>query len=224
VKLLHILFFRSLVMVFPLSFNLSALDGINGFVINGSSGFFVSGAGDVNGDGIADLIIGARGANPNGNDRAEESYVVFGSSAGFSPSLELSTLDGTNGFVINGIDSEDYSGFSVSSAGEVNGDGIADLIIGAPFADPNSNFNSDTGESYVVFGSSAGFSPSLELSTLDGTNGFVINGIDRNDISGASVSSAGDVNGDGIADDLIIGTRCRPQWQYCCGRKLRGVW
>jgi hypothetical protein len=193
-------------MVFPLTFNLSDLDGTNGFVINGIDGYdnsgSVSGAGDINGDGIADLIIGAPGADPNGNDSAGESYVVFGSSAGFSPSLELSNLDGTNGFVINGIDFFDRSGESVSGAGDVNGDGIADLIIGAFGADPNGNLNA--GESYVVFGSSAGFSSSLELSTLDGTNGFVINGIDSYDRSGESVSGAGDVNGDGIAD-LIIG-------------------
>jgi len=146
--------------------------------------------------------IGALGADPNSNNAAGESYVVFGSNAGFGASFDLSTLNGTNGFVINGIDAIDFSGYSVASAGDINGDGFDDILIGAVGASPNGN--SAAGESYVVFGSNAGFPASLELSSLNGTNGFVINGIDVSDWSGQSVSSAGDINGDGF-DDLIIG-------------------
>ena len=185
---------------FDPSLNLSALDGSNGFILNGIdasdySGRSVSSAGDVNGDGFDDLIIGAFGADPNSESYAGESYVVFGKSGGFDPSLNLLDLNGSNGFVINGIDAVEFSGRSVSSAGDVNGDGFDDLIIGAYRADY-------TGESYVVFGKSGGFLPSLELSSLDGNNGFIINGINASDSSGRSVSSAGDVNGDGF-DDLI---------------------
>ena len=133
-----------------------------------------------------------------------ESYVVFGGSTGFAASIDLDTLDGSNGFVINGVDEADFSGESVSGAGDVNGDGIDDLIVGATGADPGGV--QSAGESYVVFGRDTGFSASFELSTLNGTNGFVINGIDVIDQSGGSVSGAGDVNGDGI-DDLIIGAR-----------------
>jgi len=202
------------------SLDLSALDGTNGFVINGIdeddlSGGSVSSAGDINNDGFDDIIIGALDAEPNG-DWSGESYVVFGKATGYSASLELSSLNGTNGFVINGIDGGDSSGGSVSSAGDINGDTYDDIIIGADGADPNGDWS---GESYVVFGKASGtYSASLELSSLNGTNGFVINGIDANDYSGRSVSSAGDINNDGF-DDIIIGAPYADSITVDCSRK-----
>ena len=192
--------------------DLGALDGTNGFILNGidvgdRSGRSVSSAGDVNGDGYDDLIIGAHGADLNGNTNAGETYVVYGgaSAPGTDGVLDLSDLDGTNGFILTGIDAFDYSGSSVSSAGDVNGDGYDDLIIGARLADPNGD---NSGEIYVVYGgaSAPGTDGVLDLSMLNGTNGFILTGIDAGDLSGRSVSSAGDVNGDGY-DDLIIGAR-----------------
>ncbi|ELR99331.1 integrin alpha, partial [Gloeocapsa sp. PCC 73106] len=138
---------------------------------------------------------------PNGRNSAGQSYVVFGRNGGFNSSLNLSSLNGSNGFAINGINADDSSGESVSSAGDINGDGFDDLIIGAYRADANGRYS---GQSYVVFGSNGGFSASLNLSSLNGSNGFAINGINHRDNSGRSVSSAGDINGDGF-DDLIIG-------------------
>ena len=189
--------------------DLSSLDGSNGFVINGIdagdlSGYSVSSAGDINNDGYDDVIIGAMTANPGGRNMAGESYVVFGKAGGYTASLDLSDLDGSNGFVINGVNAEDTSGRSVSSAGDINNDGYDDVIIGATQADQAGNDNA--GESYVVFGKADGYTASLDLSSLDGSNGFVINGIETGDISGFSVSSAGDVNND-TYDDLIIGAR-----------------
>ncbi|PLX38238.1 MAG: hypothetical protein C0606_08460 [Hyphomicrobiales bacterium] len=191
---------------FAANLELSSLDGANGFQINGetvddNSGHSVSSAGDINGDGFDDLIVGAPYADPNGV-ASGASYVVFGKASGFAANLELSSLDGTNGFQINGGAADDRSGWSVSSAGDINGDGFDDLILGADFADPNGDLS---GASYVVFGQASGFAASLELSSLDGTNGFQINGEATGDQSGHSVSSAGDVDGDGY-DDLIIGS------------------
>jgi hypothetical protein len=192
------------------SLDLATLDGTNGFSLigidAGDGSGRVSSAGDVNGDGFADVIVGASGAESAGGANEEgESYVVFGKASwAGTPSLDLATLNGTNGFRLIGIDAVDESGGSVSSAGDVNGDGFADLIVGALFAESAGGADKE-GESYVVYGKASwAGTPSLDLATLDGTNGFRLIGIDAGDQSGFSVSSAGDVNGDGFAD-LIVG-------------------
>lgn len=192
---------------FSASFDLSSLNGTNGFRIDGidasdHSGRSVASAGDINGDGYADIIIGAWEADPNGDPSAGESYVVFGKATGFAASLDLIGLDGTNGFRLDGIDPGDLSGGSVASAGDVNGDGFADIIIGAHKASPGGDVYA--GETYVVFGKASGFSSNLDLSTLNGSNGFRLDGIRSNAFSGISVASAGDFNGDGF-DDILIG-------------------
>jgi Ca2+-binding RTX toxin-like protein len=187
--------------------------GNGGFVIHGqdaydSSGWSVSSAGDVNGDGFDDIIIGAVNADGPNNTRnvAGDSYVVFGHAGGFAAEIDLAAVAaGNGGFVIHGQEALDFSGFSVSSAGDINGDGFDDLLIGAEGGDGPGNTRDHAGDSYVVFGHTGSFAAEVDLAAVAaGNGGFVIHGEDAGDHSGFSVSSAGDVNGDGF-DDIIIG-------------------
>ena len=191
---------------------LSSLNGASGFKLDGEnngdwSGWSVSAAGDINGDEIADLMIGAYGyPSPNYKGR---SYVVFGgSNVSKNGTIALSSLNGTNGFKLDGENNGDDSGFSVSAAGDINGDGYIDLFVGA---DGHSN---SKGRSYVLFGGyNVGENGLITLSSLNGTSGFKLDGENTNDESGYSISAAGDINGDGVAD-LVIGARGYPSFNF----------
>jgi Ca2+-binding RTX toxin-like protein len=188
--------------------------GTGGFVINGQSsndysGLSVSAAGDINGDGLADVIVGAMTSTPAADAAAGRSYVVFGKTNTTQVNLsDIGVATGTGGFVINGQSSSDLSGISVSAAGDINGDGLADVIVGASYADPAGI--DGAGRSYVVFGKAGTAAINLsDIGATTGTGGFVINGASTGDYSGASVSAAGDVNGDGFAD-VIVGAYNSP--------------
>ena len=148
---------------------------IQGDVADGGAGRSVSSAGDFNGDGFDDLIVSA----PYGDDSGE-AYVVFGSGSGFGTDvggrqvIDLTSLSAAQGFVIKGDEAADQAGVSVSSAGDFNGDGFDDLIVGA-YGDDG---GSAGGEAYVVFGTGSGFgtmdSSPCRFSALE--PGFIIQG------------------------------------------------
>ncbi len=160
--------------------------GAGGFVIRGTGEFpAVSGAGDVNGDGFDDVIIGDWA--PYGDSYSGTAYVVFGK--GDTLPVNLSHVaTGTGGFVAMGTGEDDYLGIDVSGAGDVNGDGLDDVIVGTRTLDEN----------YVIFGKDDTAAVNIP-DVIAGIGGFVITATD----SGRSVSGAGDVNGDGLADVII---------------------
>ncbi|MEN2413117.1 HYR domain-containing protein [Flavobacterium mesophilum] len=119
------------------------------------------------------------------------------------PQIPKSDLNGFNGFSVEGKAGADDLGKSVKSAGDINNDGIDDLMIGAPNVDFGGNIN--VGEVYVIFGKAGLSISTFDLTTLNGTNGFVIRGVAANERLGAVISDAGDLNNDGI-DDIIIGS------------------
>ncbi len=182
---------------------LSSLTSAQGFAVYGAaaedrSGCSVASAGDVNGDSYDDIIIGAYLANTGGTDSGT-SYIIFGKATGFS-NIYLSSLTIDQGFAVYGASAKDQSGFSVASAGDVNGDGYADIIIGAPYAYTG---GTNSGTSYIIFGKATGFS-NIYLSSLTKAQGFAVYGAAASEYSGSSVASAGDVNKDGY-DEIIIG-------------------
>lgn len=159
------------------------------------TGYSVSDAGDVNHDGYPDILIGAPNADPNGLENAGRVYLVFGSPYPLPNPLDLSTLDGGDGYIINGIIPGGRLGWDVNEAGDVNNDGRADFMMSAPLA----------GYTYLIYGKAGGYGPTFDLSQMNANTGLVISGFTSSSRSGNSVSGAGDLNNDGF-DDLILGS------------------
>ncbi|MDP2364267.1 MAG: integrin alpha, partial [Ignavibacteria bacterium] len=153
---------------------------LTGAASGDSFGWSVSTAGDVNGDGYSDVIVGAFN-NDAGGSNAGRAYIYFGGAS----------MDNTADAILTGKTASDFFGYSVSAAGDVNGDGYGDVIVGAISNDAG---GSAAGRAYVYFGGAP----------MDNISDALFTGDAAGDSFGQSVSAAGDVNGDGYSD-LIVG-------------------
>ncbi len=157
----------------------SAARTLTGEMTSDYFGYSVAGAGDVNGDGYDDVIVGAYGYDGGGTTRGR-AYIYHGSSSGIGSSAARS---------LTGTADENYFGDSVAGAGDVNGDGYDDVIIGAD------GYSSSTGRAYIYHGSSSGIGSSAALTLTGEATG---------DSFGLTVAGVGDVDGDGY-DDVMVG-------------------
>ncbi|MBX7042003.1 MAG: FG-GAP-like repeat-containing protein [Ignavibacteria bacterium] len=157
-----------------------------GITAGGRFGYSVATAGDVNGDGYSDLIVGAMTfTNSPSVYGPGKAFVYHGSPSGLSA--------GANWGYAYTVANSGF-GYSVSSAGDVNGDGYSDVIVGAPYT----GINSDPGTAFVFHGGAGGLNPNPNWQY---TNIFSFTYL------GTSVSTAGDVNGDGYSDVIVGGPR-----------------
>ena len=153
-------------------FNGALLYKKNGVAKFDQLGYSVSTAGDVNNDGYADFIVGATFADIAGVDNVGSAFVYSG-------------VNGALLYKIDGTSTGDQFGNSVSTAGDVNGDGYDDFIVGAPIATPG-----NVGSAYVYSGA-------------DGTLLYKKDGTAADDQFGSSVSGVGDLNGDGKGEFIV---------------------
>jgi hypothetical protein len=162
--------------------------------INGGMGSSVSGAGDVNGDGYDDVIVGAasviHGTYRNGHSLEGAAFLFHGSASGLA-GRNPESADA----VLESNQADAYFGISVSGAGDVNGDGYADVLVGSPGYDMGEE---DEGAAILFLGSASGLTgtdPDSAAAVLESNQAFAS--------AGSSVFGAGDVNGDGYADVIV---------------------
>ncbi len=152
--------------------------------------------GDVNGDGHQDLVIGALSADPGGRVDAGETYVLFGQGPRLSGTIQISTA--ANVAIIEGVDDNDWAAVRVCR--DANNDHFADLVIGAPWADPGNRLNA--GEVYVVYGR-ADLSGTIQISTPGSIVVSTIQGVDDGDQAGIRANVI-DLNND-QGGEIVVG-------------------
>ena len=174
-------------------------------------GGVVAAIGDINGDGIVDFILGAPFSEAGGTQRGQ-AFVVFGPrSLGDNQDFSADGLDGADGFRIDGPADGIRLGQGVEMLGDVNGDGIDDLAVAAPFASYNGG--NANGAAYVIFGRREGFDAVFDPTTLDGSDGFRVIGSTTFILNRLkNVRDAGDLNRDGVDDIHITGIDARQSY------------
>jgi hypothetical protein len=162
-------------------------------VDSGFTGASLTNAGDLNGDGIDDLVIPATGHHGVGPNSGKV-YILFGSYNGWSGAVNLSTADAS----YLGEDEYDAAGSTLAGLGDINGDGFDDLAIGST---GNDDGGVSAGKVYIIFGKASGWETDVSLSDIDST----IIGTEATFYFSTTMSTAGDVNGDAL-NDLIVGS------------------
>lgn len=198
---------------FPLEIDLNNFTEEQGFIINGATGA-VSGAGDINNDGVNDIMIGVLNVHLVGGQHLSDGavYVIYGGASLSNINLD-GTIDPAKGFIIAAESDNGSIGSRISSAGDINGDEINDIVISAPFITLEGI--QKKGRVYVIFGKNGNL-PNIDLINDLSTNnqGFAITGDNSGRFEGLHMASVGDINGDKV-DDLIIGTeRATPGHAY----------
>ena len=167
--------------------------------------FDVAGIGDVNGDGFDDLLVGCP-LNSETGSASGQSYLVLGKPAGWLTDASLGSADAS----FLGEDVNDGSGGRIASAGDVNGDGLDDFLIGSMY---NNEGGMYAGQVYLILGRAVGWSMDTPLLQADASH----IGEAPEDTAGWSLDGVGDVNGDGL-DDFIIGAEANDDGGNCAGK------
>ncbi len=193
--------------IFTDTINTYELDGVTGFSLLGENvgdyaGISIGDAGDLNADGINDLYISAHHTGFASMDYVGKTYIIYGKNTPFSPTVKLGDLSDNQGFIIGGVHMFQFSGNSVSGLGDVNGDDIDDLLIGALFSSLDGLTRN--GAAFVLYGREYGFPRELALSSMTEADGYAILGEASFARLGFHVNGGGDFNGDGV-NDFILG-------------------
>lgn len=173
---------------------------IDGVLAGDMAGFAVGSIADMNGDSLGEILVGAPGMKVGAANDAGTGFVIWGQTTSLA-GVDLSDpfSGGGSGFAIKGQVAGDMAGYAMTSLGDVNGDGTADVLIGAPGQDAG---GAEAGAAYVVWGKSSGSVVSLN-NVQAGTGGFKINGAAAGDRIGETIASLADQNADGRSEILL---------------------